>query len=98
MRKYLLVILFMQLVASGKLAANTIVVSSIAALQHAIENAKPGDTILLADGVYTTTTDITISSAGTIKQPITISAEHAAAAEINGSGGFVLVSPAAYVI
>jgi poly(beta-D-mannuronate) lyase len=98
MRKYLLTIIFLQFVASGKLSANTIVVSSIAALQHAIENAKPGDTILLADGVYTTATDITISSAGTIKQPITISAQHAAAAEINGSGGFVLVSPAAYII
>jgi poly(beta-D-mannuronate) lyase len=98
MKKYLLAILFLHIFASGKVLANTIIVSSIAALQNAIDNAKPGDIILLADGIYTTATDITISKAGTAKQPITISAQHAAAAEISGSGGFVLVSPAFYII
>jgi poly(beta-D-mannuronate) lyase len=98
MRKYVLAILFLQIFAWGKLGANPIVVSSVAALQNAIDHAKPGDIILLADGVYTTTADITISRAGTAKEPITISAQNTGAAEIGGSGGFVLGSPAAYVI
>ncbi|HEV8286464.1 MAG TPA: polysaccharide lyase 6 family protein [Chitinophagaceae bacterium] len=98
MKKYLLAILALILFTSGKLVANTIVVSSIAELQHAIDNAKPGDMILLADGVYTTAGDISINKAGTAKQPITISAQHVGAAEITGSGGFVLASPAVHVI
>ena len=98
MKKYLSVILFLLVIVPGKLLANPIVVSSIPALQAAIDNAKAGDIILLTDGVYTTTADITIRGTGTAKQPITISAQHAGAAEISGSGGFVLVSPASYII
>ena len=82
----------------GKLLANTITVSSVAALQNAINNAKPGDIILLTDGVYSTTANITINKSGTEKEPITISAQNNGAAEITGSGGFVLESPAAYII
>jgi len=86
------------LFVSGKLLASTITVSSIAELQTAIDKAKPGDIILLKDGVYTTITDIVISKAGTASQPITIAAQNFGAAEITGSGGFNLVSPAAYII
>jgi poly(beta-D-mannuronate) lyase len=83
--------------ASG-IFANTITVSSIADLQRAINNAKPGDIILLTDGVYHTEGDITVSSTGTASQPVTIAAQHEQGAEITGKGGFHLVSPAAYVI
>jgi poly(beta-D-mannuronate) lyase len=85
MKKLLVAIL---LLLSGKLMAATITVASIAELQIAIEKAKPGDIILMKDGVYTTSTDINISKAGTAKQPITIAAQDIGRAEITGSGGF----------
>jgi poly(beta-D-mannuronate) lyase len=97
MRKFL-VILIVSVFAGEKSLANTIKVSSIAALQEAINTAKPGDIILVADGLYTTTEDIRISQAGTAGKPITIAAEHGGAATISGSGGFNIVSPAAYII
>jgi len=98
MKRYLIVILLLTLVSAGKPFANTIIVSSIAELQHAINDAKPGDIILLKKGVYAATTDIIINCTGTKSQPITIAAEHAGDAEITGSSGFNLVSPAAYII
>jgi poly(beta-D-mannuronate) lyase len=50
------------LFSSKALLANTTTVSSIAGLQKAINTAKPGDIILLTDGVYTTTEDIIINN------------------------------------
>jgi poly(beta-D-mannuronate) lyase len=91
------VLLFASCILHSALA-NTITVSSIAELQSAIEKAKPGDNIIVNDGVYTTTSDVNISCVGTKEHPITITAQDFAKAEITGSGGFVLVSPAAYVI
>jgi poly(beta-D-mannuronate) lyase len=67
-------------------------------LQNAIDRAKPGDIILLANGIYTTTTDIVVSKAGTEKQPITIAAQNTGAAEITGKSGFTIVNPAAYIV
>ncbi|MGN6342187.1 MAG: polysaccharide lyase 6 family protein [Ginsengibacter sp.] len=78
--------------------AKTITVSSIPELQSAIDGANAGDVILLTNGVYTTTANITINKAGTALQPITIAAQNTGMAEITGSGGFNLVSPAAYII
>ena len=94
MKKYLIILLFV----AGNLHANTITVSSIAELQQAINNAKPGDHIFLKAGFYTTTADIVIDKTGTKSQPILIAAQTEGAAEITGSGGFSLVSPAAYII
>jgi poly(beta-D-mannuronate) lyase len=98
MKKHFIILLFVSFVTSTKLFANTITVASIAELQNAITNAKPGDNILVKNGIYTTTADILINATGTKLQPITIAAEHAGAAEITGSGGFNLVNPAAYII
>jgi poly(beta-D-mannuronate) lyase len=67
-------------------------------LQSAITNARPGDKIVVKNGVYTTTSDIAINCVGTKEHPITITAQDFGKAEITGSGGFVLVSPSAYVI
>lgn len=78
--------------------AETITVSSVDALQEAVKKAHAGDVIVIKDGVYTTTSDISISCSGTREKPVTITAEHFGAAEITGNGGFNLVSPAAYVI
>jgi poly(beta-D-mannuronate) lyase len=98
MKKYLMAILFLSLFASKNLFGRTIIVSSIEALQNAINNAGPGDILLLANGIYTTTADITINKTGTASKPITIAAQNIGAAEITGAGGFNLVSPAAYII
>ncbi|MBB6108734.1 poly(beta-D-mannuronate) lyase [Mucilaginibacter lappiensis] len=86
------------LLASKTLLAQTITVSSVADLQKAIDKAKPGSMVLLADGVYTTTEDVVVRGKGTREKPITIAAQHTGAAEITGKGGFSLQSPAAYVI
>jgi len=98
MKKYLIALLSVCLVGSTKIFANTITVASIAELQTAISKTKPGDVIVVKNGVYTTTADVLINATGTKAQPITIAAENAGAAEITGSGGFNLVSPATYVI
>lgn len=98
MKKYLMVVLFAGFFIPGKLFAKQITVSSIAELQQAINDAKPGDHIFLKTGFYTTASDIIISKAGTKSQPITIAAQTEGATEITGSGGFSLVSPAAHII
>ena len=98
MKKYLITVLFLVQIASIKLFANTIVVTSIAELQKAINDAKAGDIILLKKGVYTATADILINKAGTKQRPITIAAEESGNTEINGSGGFNLQNPASYII
>ncbi|PSL32210.1 chondroitinase-B domain-containing protein [Chitinophaga ginsengisoli] len=92
--------LFFFLCLSGhlKLHAATINVSSLSALQTAINNAAPGDVIILANGTYTASTDITISKQGTATQPITIAAQTIGGATINGTAGFSIVSPAKYII
>ena len=98
MKKYLFAVVILNLFFVGKLLAATITVSSIADLQSAINKANPGDVILLSDGVYSTTGNITIDKTGTKQKPITIAAKSMGAAEITGAGGFNLVSPAAYII
>lgn len=95
MKKYLLLI---SLAFPLHLLADVIVVSSLADLQIAIGNAKPGDVIQLKNGLYTTTEDIVINKSGTKAQPITISAQQPGAVEITGSNGFNLVSPASWII
>ena len=98
MKNYLISFLLFAFFIEGKILANTIVVSSIPELQLAINDAKPGDIIILKNGVYNSISNIVVAVAGTKSKPITISAESAAGAEISGSGGFNIVSPAAYII
>ncbi|MVT41973.1 T9SS type A sorting domain-containing protein [Chitinophaga oryziterrae] len=94
----LLFILLLCVTTTIRLSAATINVSSLSALQTAINNAAPGDIIILANGVYTASTDITISKQGTAALPITIAAQTIGGAEIKGTAGFSLVSPAKYII
>lgn len=91
-------LIFFLLLSSQALLADTVKVSSIVDLQVAIDKAKPGDLILLADGVYTTVKDITVKNRGSQGKPITIASQNIGGAEITGMGGFNLTSPAAYVI
>jgi hypothetical protein len=93
-----IVSVLMLLLGSTIASATTITVTSITDLQTAINNAAPGDVIILANGVYTTTGDITINKKGTASQPITIAAQTTGGAEITGTGGFSIVSPAAWII
>jgi poly(beta-D-mannuronate) lyase len=79
-------------------SANTITVSSVAELQSAIAKAKPGDKIVVQDGVYTTSSDINITCVGTKRHPVTITAQDFGKVEVTGAGGFNLVSPSVYVI
>jgi poly(beta-D-mannuronate) lyase len=92
------VLVTLLLLSSKSFLAGTVTVSSIADLQKAIAQAKPGDVILLADGVYTTTEDIIVNEKGAQGKNIIIAAQHPGAAEITGKGGFSLISPAAYIV
>ena len=73
-------------------------VTSLSALQTAINNASPGAVIILANGTYTASMDITINKQGTTSQPITIKAQSIGGAEIAGTAGFSLISPATHII
>jgi poly(beta-D-mannuronate) lyase len=78
--------------------AKDILVKSLTALQTAINSAAPGDVITVANGVYTTTANITIQNSGTPSRPITIMAQKTGGVEIKGVGGFSIESPAAYIV
>jgi len=91
-------LLLLILSVPAALLAATVNVSSLSALQTAINNAAPGDIIILANGTYTASADITISKQGTASKPITIQAQTIGGAEITGTNGFNIVSPAAYII
>ena len=97
-RTYTWLLLLLSVCATLQLSAATVNVSSLSALQTAINNAAPGDVIILANGVYTASTDITISKQGTAAQPITIQAQTIGGVEINGTAGINIVSPAKYII
>lgn len=98
MKKYLFAGLLLTCIGHAKLFANTVKVSSIAELQKAINESKPGDIIVLKKGVYTTVADIQINKTGTKEKPITIEAEELGGTEITGAGGFNLISPATYIV
>lgn len=90
--------LLFTLLTPALLAAANLPVSSLSALQSAIDKAAPGDVITLANGVYATSQDITVNRTGTAARPITIRAQTVGGAEIGGAGGFRLVAPAAHIV
>jgi len=96
MKKGLLLVMFLNVTLFS--IADTVVVSSIPALQQAIDKAKPGDIILLADGIYSAADQIKVSCIGTAAAPVTIAAQHKGAADISGKAGFSIISPATHVI
>ncbi|MFF0483135.1 chondroitinase-B domain-containing protein [Streptomyces sp. NPDC004435] len=73
-------------------AAGTVTVTSIAALQSAIDSAVPGDRVVLADGAYTVpSSGIRVSGKhGTTSAPITIVSASRGGAVLSGSVSFVL--------
>src|ERR1043166_4803788 len=68
--------------------ATTYNVSSISDLQTKINIAVAGDTIIVANGVYTTSGSISVGRDGTAANPIVIRAETVGGVEITGSSGF----------
>ncbi|HTX22955.1 MAG TPA: polysaccharide lyase 6 family protein [Candidatus Aquilonibacter sp.] len=82
---------------SGRGGLSEVKVSSLTGLQSAIDAAKPGTRIVVADGIYSSTGAIHVACAGTAERPIVIAAETRDGAEITGKAGFELVRPAAYV-
>ncbi|HVW58506.1 MAG TPA: chondroitinase-B domain-containing protein, partial [Puia sp.] len=87
------------LLLSGTLAsfAQT-TVNTLSDLQTAIDNASAGAVIILANGTYTAGTAITIDKQGTASRPITIKAQTIGGAEITGTAGFSIVSPASHIV
>ncbi len=84
------------LFASTSAVAATTTVTSISALQTAINGANPGDVIILRNGSYTTSSAININRQGTSSAPILIRAETVGGATIGGSGSIRFTSPAAW--
>ncbi|WP_107826929.1 polysaccharide lyase 6 family protein [Mucilaginibacter yixingensis] len=86
------------MVAQSPARAQTKQVSSLKELQAAIDKARPGDVISVADGVYPATENINITAHGNAAHPITITAQHTGGAEVSGSGGFNITDNASYII
>jgi poly(beta-D-mannuronate) lyase len=72
-------------------------VGSLPDLQAAIYAAVAGDTIVVHNGVYTTSAAITVNRQGTATDPIKIVAQRIGGVEIAGTHGFNVVGPAAHV-
>ena len=99
--KHRLSTLVLCLVAFGYTAsafATTYTVDSLAALQQRINNAQPGDTIVIKDGTYTVEQMINVTSVGTKERPITIKAETVGGVELVGPQGLSVRSGAAHII
>src|SRR3954466_14130590 len=80
------------------LHAASVDVDSLEAVKNAMDKAKPGDRIVIADGKYTSKAEIPIMCAGTAEQPIVIEAKTVGGVEINGDAGFTIDKGAAYVV
>ncbi len=79
-------------------SSQSIKVNSIPALQQAINNASPGESIVVNNGSYSTSESIAISGKGTKDKPIKIEAETVGGVEISGTNGFVISSGSEYII
>ncbi len=86
------------LVPIATASAATFEVATVADLQAAIGVAAAGDTIVVKNGVYTTSAPISVNRVGTAGAPIVIKAETVGGVELTGTHGISLSSPAAYVV
>jgi poly(beta-D-mannuronate) lyase len=73
----------------GSSGAST-TVTSISALQSAIDNSDPGDTIVLKNGSYAVSSAVSLGSgaSGTSSEPVTVRAESVGGVTLTGSSSF----------
>jgi hypothetical protein len=76
----------------------TIPVATLDELTEALDNARPGDLIEVADGDYETTEPITLRTSGTPDAPIILRAANRGGARITGVAGFRVESATHIVI
>ena len=76
----------------------TFKVSSLAELEKAVDAAKPGDRVVLADGTYSSAAPIAVNKQGTAEHPIVLSAKSIGGAEIAGVGSFAIGKDAAKAV
>jgi hypothetical protein len=94
---YLTVFMLLMTGSVGLLSAQRVVVNSLNNLKDNIKKAKPGSTIIVKNGVYSSDSPILIEKQGVSDQPITISAETIGGVEVRGTGGFVIGSTSRYI-
>jgi autotransporter-associated beta strand protein len=98
MSKFSAAVAYLLVLITGAAFAATYQVGSISELNSRISSAVAGDTIIVSNGVYTTTSSIAVTKVGTSANPIIIQAQTIGGVEIKGTHGFNLNSPAAYII
>lgn len=83
--------------ATSAASAATINANSVSSLQSAINAANPGDTIVMANGTYSLSSNLNIARAGNSTSRIVIKAASVGGVTLGGTGGITFNSPAAYV-
>ena len=74
----------------GGTSGSTTTVTSISALQSAIDSSDPGDTIVLKNGTYSVSSAVSLGSgaSGTSTEPVTVKAETVGGVTLTGSSSF----------
>ena len=80
-------LLLLVIVSFGRAEATVYNVGTLANLTTRINSANPGDQIILSNGVYTSTSAISVTRSGTATQPILITAQTIGGAQIFGAPG-----------
>ena len=78
------------LLAMNCAMADKIIVSTADQLEDAVDNAQPGDTIEVRNGIYDTEGSITMYNSGTVDAPIVIRAQERGQVELTGESYFSL--------
>lgn len=93
-----LIVAALVVVPGPSASAAQIRVTSLTALQSALDKANPGDTIVLADGSYPAGSTLSIKRSGTGAAPVTVAAEHTGKATITGSKTFAFAGGVSNVV
>jgi len=74
----------------GGTSGSTTTVTSISALQSAIDSSDPGDTIVLKNGTYSVSSAVSLGSgaSGTSTEPVTVKAETVGGVTLTGASSF----------